>query len=64
MIVVVISKEGGTTHVARTHHRQVARHDVTAGDWYTELLGIDPYFVRHLDETPAYVLGSLAPAEA
>jgi predicted enzyme related to lactoylglutathione lyase len=27
----------------------------TAGEWYTELLGIDPYFVRHVDETPAYV---------
>jgi predicted enzyme related to lactoylglutathione lyase len=30
--------------------------DVTAaGDWYTELLGIDPYFVRAVDNTPAYV---------
>jgi len=30
--------------------------DVTAArDWYTELLGIEPYFVRPLDGPPAYV---------
>jgi len=30
--------------------------DVTAArDWYTELLGIEPYFVRPAEGTPAYV---------
>jgi predicted enzyme related to lactoylglutathione lyase len=30
--------------------------DVTAAQrWYTELLGIEPYFVRSIEGTPAYV---------
>jgi predicted enzyme related to lactoylglutathione lyase len=30
--------------------------DVTAArDWYTEVLGIEPYFVRPVDGAPAYV---------
>ena len=30
--------------------------DVTAArDWYTELLGIEPYFVRPVDGPPAYI---------
>lgn len=30
--------------------------DVTAAkDWYTELLGIEPYFKREIEGTPAYV---------
>lgn len=30
--------------------------DVTAAkDWYTELLGIEPYFMREIEGTPAYV---------
>jgi predicted enzyme related to lactoylglutathione lyase len=30
--------------------------DLTAAQgWYTELLGIEPYFVRPVDGTPAYV---------
>ena len=24
-------------------------------DWYTELLGVEPYFVREVDGAPAYV---------
>ena len=31
-------------------------HDVTAAQrWYSELLGIEPYFARPSDGTPAYV---------
>ena len=26
-----------------------------ARDWYTELLGVEPYFVREIDDAPAYV---------
>jgi predicted enzyme related to lactoylglutathione lyase len=26
-----------------------------ARDWYTELLGIEPYFVREVDGAPAYI---------
>ena len=30
--------------------------DLTAAQgWYTELLGIEPYFVRSVDGTPAYI---------
>ena len=30
--------------------------DLTAAqDWYTELLGIEPYFVRSVEGTPAYI---------
>jgi predicted enzyme related to lactoylglutathione lyase len=30
--------------------------DLTAArDWYTELLGIEPYFVREVDGRPAYI---------
>jgi len=28
---------------------------MAARDWYTELLGIEPYFVRPVEGTPAYV---------
>lgn len=26
-----------------------------AADWYTELLGVEPYFVREVEGTPAYI---------
>ena len=26
-----------------------------ARDWYTELLGVEPYFVREIDGAPAYI---------
>ena len=26
-----------------------------AQDWYTELLGVEPYFVREIDGAPAYI---------
>jgi predicted enzyme related to lactoylglutathione lyase len=30
--------------------------DLTAArDWYTQLLGVEPYFTRSIDERPAYV---------
>ena len=32
-----------------------AEDDVAVQGWYMELLGIEPYFVRSIDRTPAYV---------